>query len=540
LLSAEPRSTKGELTGDYWNSNNNSDLSSAFGYIPEAVWNDSCDPTLPSNYGNCNYSQTNYNIEGGGGGRSNCSQGTVDSAGNVTCTGGYAKPSWQVAPGVPADGVRDLPDVALVASPEDDSYIVCVEASCQYTVSNGVTTLTSAEALGGTSASTPLMASIMALVEQKNGQYLGQPNYTLYKLAAAQTAANCNSSNRTDPSQPGTCVFNDITAGNNSAPGLPGYGTAAPDFTTTTGYDLATGLGSVNVANLVANWSSIASAPSTTQITAGSTTATHGQPIPISVTVAASSGASGTPSGDIAIATSAYGAEGQYTLASGAWSGSISDLPGGTYNLTARYAGDGTFAGSTSGSVAVTITPEGSKPTIAVETLDSQGNYVPFAGSPIFGTEAYFSIAVAGASGKGNPTGTVNVLDGTTVIATGTLNSLGGALFSTTALGVGSHTLSVSYSGDNSFNASTSSATTVTVGKGQSQTRPFIPNQIYLGQPSVLAVDVAGSGTTLPTGTVQLFDNGAAISGALPARSKTGRPGPAMPRRPSRTPTPPR
>jgi hypothetical protein len=508
---------EGVLIGNYWNSNNDSDLSSAFGYIPEAAWNESCDPTLPSDYGNCPYSQTNYNLEGGGGGRSNCSQGTVNAAGDVTCTGGYAKPAWQAAPGVPADAVRDLPDVALNASAEDDPYIICVAGSCQYTVSNGVTTLTSAGVVGGTSASTPLMASIMALVEQKNGQYLGQPNYTLYQLAAAQTAANCNSSNRTNPAQTSACVFNDITTGNNSAPGLPGYGTATPDFTTTTGYDLATGLGSVNVANLVANWSSITTTPSTTQITAGATTAKHGQPIQIAVKVAAGTGATGTPTGDIAITASTYGTEGQYTLASGAWSGSISDLPGGTYNLIARYAGNGTFASSTSGSVAITITPENSKPALAVEMVNNQGNLVPFTGSPIFGTTAYFSVSVAGASGEGTPSGTVHVLDGANIAATGTLNATGTALLSTQSLGVGSHALTVSYSGDNNFNAATSSATTVAVGKGETTTYPFIVNNVYLNQPSLLAVTVSGSEIgTAPTGTVQFFDNGAAISGAIP------------------------
>jgi large repetitive protein len=508
---------EGVLIGNYWNSNNNSDLSSAFGYIPEAAWNESCDPNLPSVYGNCPYNQTNYNLEGGGGGKSNCSQGTVDSAGDVSCTAGYAKPAWQAAPGVPADGVRDVPDVALNASGNDDPYIVCVGASCQYTVSGGVTTLTSAGTVGGTSAATPLMASIMALVEQKNGQYLGQPNYTLYKLAAAQTASKCDSSSRTDPSKPSSCVFNDITTGNNSVPGLNGYGTATPDFTTTAGYDLATGLGSVNVANLVANWNSVSSTASTALITTGAKTAKHGQPIQIAVKVAASGGATGTPTGDIAISAGNYGTEGQYTLASGAWAGSISDLPGGTYNLTAHYAGDGTFAGSVSSGVALTITPEGSKPTLGVELAGNQNNLVPYTGSPIFGTPAYFKIEVTGASTEGIPTGTVNVLDGTAIVATGALNSIGGALLSTTALSVGKHALTVSYGGDNSFNGATSAATTITVGKGETTTYPFIVNNVFLNQPSLLAVTVSGSGTaTQPTGTVQFFDNGRAISGQLP------------------------
>jgi len=416
---------EGSLAGAYWNSNNTTGFTSALGYIPEAAWNESCDPTLPTDYGNCPYGMSNYSIAGTGGGASNCSQGTVDSTGNVTCTGGYTKPAWQVAPGVPSDAVRDLPDVSLNASPEDDPYIVCVEASCQYTTSGGSTSVTSVSLVGGTSASTPTMASIMALVEQKNGQYLGQPNYTLYKLAATQIASNCNSSNRTDPTQSSSCVFNDITSGNNSAPGLNGYGTATPDFTTTAGFDLATGLGSVNAANLVANWNNVSYAAATTKLTTSATTAKHGQPLQVGVTVAAASGSSGVPTGDIAISTDSHGTEGQYTLATGAWSGGISDLPGGAYNLTARYAGDATFNSSSSNSVAITITPEGSKPTLEVDMLDPTGtSLIPFAGSHYMGTAVYFKVAVAGASGQGIPTGSFNILDGTTVVANGTLNRI--------------------------------------------------------------------------------------------------------------------
>ena len=108
-------------------------------------------------------------------------------------------------------------------------------------------------------------------------------------------------------------------------------------------------------------------------------------------------------------------------------------------------------------------------------------------------------------------------MDGTTVVASGALNSIAGALLSTTALSVGKHALSVSYSGDNSFNAGASAATQITVSKGETVTYPFIVNNVFLNQPSLLAVTVAGSGTvTQPTGTVQFFDNGKAISGMLP------------------------
>jgi len=506
---------EGALAGQYWNTNNNANFESALGYIPEAVWNDSCDPTLPSLYGNCPYGESNYNIEGGGGGKSNCSQGTVDPSGNVTCTGGYPKPTWQTGPGVPADGVRDVPDVALNASPEDDPYILCALASCQFTGSGSSTTISTVGLVGGTSASTPTMASIMALIEQKNGQYLGLPNPTFYKLAAAQTTASCDSSAETDPTQTNACVFHDITSGNNGAPGLPGYGTTTPDFTAGAGYDLASGLGSVNVANIVANWNSVTYAPSTTQLSATATTATHGQAIPITVTVSGAGAAK--PTGDIAISAAQYGTEGQYTLgSSGTWTGNISDLPGGTYNLTARYAGDDVYASSTSTGVSLTISPENSVPALSVTVPNQQGQLVSVSGSQILGTPLYFKISAAGVSGNGIPTGAFNVLDGTTVVASGTLNAFGDALLSSQTLGVGSHSLTVAYAGDNSFNAATSAPTPVTIGKGEATTYPYIVSNVILGQPTILAVTVSGSGLTSPSGTVQFFDNGTAISAALP------------------------
>jgi subtilase family serine protease len=515
---------EGALAAVYWNSNNNSNFSSALGYIPEAAWNMSCDPTLPSDYGNCPYGMTYYSIVGGGGGASNCSQGIPDPNGSdyATCTGGYAKPAWQVATGVPSDGVRDLPDVSLNASPEDDAYILCVFSSCQYTTSGNTTTISSVSLVGGTSASAPTMASIMALVEEKNGQYLGQPNYTLYKLAATPAASSCNSSNRTDPTQTSSCIFNDITSGNNSAPGLPGYGTATPDYTTTVGYDLATGLGSVNAANLVANWDNVSYVASTAQLTAGATTGKHGQPLQLSVAVAGVSGSSGTPSGDIAISTDKYGTEGQYTLTSaGTWSGSISDLPGGTYNLSARYAGDATFGASTSNSTSVTITPENSVATLNVDIV-SGNTLVPVTGSLILGEPIYFKASVTGASGEGVPTGTINIMDGTKVVASGPLNAAGGLLLYSSVLGVGTHSLTAAYAGDNSFNSTTSTATSVTISKGETVTFPSATGAPVLGEPTILTATVAGTGTVLPTGTVQFFDNGTAISGAIPIATSSG------------------
>lgn len=494
----------------YWNSNNSVNLESALGYIPEGVWNDSCDPTLPSSTYNCNYSQSYNNVEGGGGGASSCAFGTVDGSGNVTCTGGYAKPAWQTGTGVPADTVRDIPDVALNASPEDDPYVACIAASCEYTISGTQVSVSQFSLAGGTSASAPLMAGIMALVEQQNGTYLGLPNYNLYALAN-QDGTSCSSSERTDPTQSASCIFNDVTVGNNSVPGLPGWGTATPDYTTTAGYDLATGWGSVNIANLVNNWKNgSVSSVTTTSLTATSTTSQHGQRIPLSVKVVSTTG---TPTGDVELMTDKYGAAGTYTLTSGTWSGNVSNLPGGTYNLTAHYGGDGRYSTSTSSTTSITITPESSTVSMQVEALDFVSDTLaPVSGSNQYGTDIYFKGTVAGTSGQGTPTGTVTILeDGSTTLATATLTADGGFLLNSTAISVGTHQITVKYSGDNSFNASTSAATSVTISQGQSETEISIYGVPAVGNTAPLAVTVAGTGPALPTGTVQFYDNNVAI-----------------------------
>src|SRR5262249_51887719 len=151
-------------------------------------------------------------------------------------------------------------------------------------------------AVGGTSASAPSFAAIMALVVQQYGRQ-GQANYVLYRLAAAETLLQCNASNTSNPPA-STCVFNDVTKGNNAVPGEPGYGTSTTKYQATTGFDLATGLGSVNVTNLVNKWNTVTFNATNTTLGPATVTSTHGSPVTLNVSVAPNGG-SGTPTGDI-------------------------------------------------------------------------------------------------------------------------------------------------------------------------------------------------------------------------------------------------
>jgi subtilase family serine protease len=287
----------------YWNSTNASNLSNAKGYIPETVWNATCtsqflfDAFFVPNYGATSLEQVcNHagdpnvgagdliKITGGSGGESLCTTNSTTPTSTTldasSCKGGYAKPSWQTGvTGIPADGHRDLPDVSLFAAggfPDGiigSAWLFCESQNgtngCDYTNPNYIIY----QETGGTSASSPAMAGIMTLIDQKTGSPQGLANPVLYKLASKETFANCKSG--TVAATGSACVFYDITYGNNSQvckTGSPDCLTSTSGdtygilsgYTTTTGFDLATGLGSVNATNLANAWPSVGGTPSAT------------------------------------------------------------------------------------------------------------------------------------------------------------------------------------------------------------------------------------------------------------------------------------
>ena len=507
------------LDANYWQTTNLPDFSSVIGYIPEAVWNESCDPTVdPTQCGGT----FEYFLVAGGGGPSNCTQSTVQitqSGETITCQSGYPKPSWQAGKGVPNDGARDLPDLALASGGGRDGYLLCVEGSCQTTTSDGQTALIQASVVGGTSAAAPSMSGLMALIEQKTGAYQGLVNYNFYKLAAAENLSACNSSHMTNPNHPSACIFNDVTSGNNNVSGQPGYNAG-------TGYDMASGLGSLNAENLLNSWSSITKLPTTTKILANTVQVQHGQPIPMIVAVKPSS-ANGVPTGDVAFITSIGDSLSGGTLVNGSFSGNVTGLPGGNYQVKARYSGDAMFASSTSGTVNVRVSPEDS--TVNVQPI--QGGMGTGAGAvqgsgPVFyGTPFGLQIDVQGKSGTGSATGTVTVQMDHKLLGTFPLNASGSSApgtngyffgfegLNSTAVPVGKHTFTVSYSGDNSFNPSIAAPYTLQVIKALGSTSLITVQQIFTaGVPINFVLAAFPYGPTgaeaLPTGTVQLYDCG--------------------------------
>jgi subtilase family serine protease len=275
-------------SASFWNANSGAPWSTAISYIPEIPWNDNCASVLIAQYfggtnvtygvnGFCNSGTGGsfQTLSGGGGGPSRCYSGSADTDGTVsgTCRG-YSKPSWQhgVA-GIPADGVRDTPDVSLFASNGiwGHAYATC------YTDPNGGGPCSGNPALwagngGGTSYGAPIMAGIQALVNQYKGGAQGNAAPVLYAFAVQQygTTGNPNCSANLGTAIESDCVFHDIVSGDtdvycgggaNCFQPSGNFGVLStintsyrPSYKAMIGYDLATGLGSVNAYNLVTQW----------------------------------------------------------------------------------------------------------------------------------------------------------------------------------------------------------------------------------------------------------------------------------------------
>ena len=550
----------------YWNPTNDPTGTSAKSYIPEIPWNENC---AQIGLAGCGASAPNgsVNIVAGSGGPSSL----------------YGKPKWQMGvTGVPNDSRRDQPDVSLFASAGFDGtgYVYCQSdrtisgaRTCDINASNGILDF---GVVGGTSASAPAFAGIMALVNQYQAAHgganrQGNANYVLYALAK-KAGASCTSS----AAEAAGCIFNDVTKGNSFLPtGAPGVGTNSvpcqggslncsvstagsngvlvdPSHTTTeawtatAGYDMTTGLGTVNVNNLATNWGSVSTISTTTSLTLSPTTGiTHGtgENVTVGITVKPSTG-TGVPAGDVSlIATfpngSAQGFD-HFTLSSGAVSGATTqNLPGGTYTVSAHYAGDGTNAPSDSSPVSVTVGQEGSQTFIVVPQFDPQtGNLINGnASSVVYGSSYIIRMYVTNSSATANPTGppsplcaslnqmtcptgTVTLTDNVTPVDQGTfqLNNAGYTRDlhpSVTTFTGGTHQLTAGYGGDNSYSKSTSAIDTFTITPAPMQLDLSSAINPYVGISYLIQVQGFPNvlGGVAPTGTVAIYDGSTLISG---------------------------
>jgi subtilase family serine protease len=314
----------------YWGPAINSSIdkiTSALQWIPEVAWNDD-----------------------------SSANGLSSSGGGASVL--FSKPAWQTGvAGIPADGKRDVPDIALYSSPDYPGYLFCssdpsngITGSC----ANGFrdannTFLTIA---GGTSFAAPVFAGMVALINQARDYTEGQGliNGELYTLASSGTTY--------------ASAFHDVTSGNNDCTAGATYCGSTAGYSAGTCYDEVTGLGSVNLANLILDWPQNSAASAS--LIATSTTVSASSSVPavnatdtFTITVAAASG-SATPSGNLTLSidggTTAYSnsgttatvalvASGTAGIATATYQTSFSTV--GMHQIIVEFPGSATFASST-------------------------------------------------------------------------------------------------------------------------------------------------------------------------------------------------
>ncbi len=368
----------------FWGTSNGTNDGSALSYIPEIPWNDDeelaqlCQGDSTNSFctqggspavtgwvpltstATAQQVQEDIWISAGGGGASNCWNhpgGICLGAGPPS--GGFAQPTYQqklVVPSAPA-GVRYVPDVSIMASPNFPGYILCTPVNAPKTATStcasGIASAVDASSIiGGTSVSSPVFAGIVTLMNQYLAASggLGNINSKLYYVAAANFYP----------------AFHHVTTGDNNVycqagdpVGFPGnvvcpasgiMGFSAENSDPATGYNLVNGLGSVDVNQLALAWAA-STATTSTSLSSSATTSVGGLGVTLTANVTPT-----TALGYVNYYVSGSNAPiGTAAVSGGAAALLTTALPNGTDNVTASYFGNN--GGSTSNSVTVTVTP---------------------------------------------------------------------------------------------------------------------------------------------------------------------------------------
>jgi uncharacterized membrane protein len=529
----------------YWRAANSPTYESAKSYVPEIPWNDSCASSLlaefegfSQTYGSSGFCNSNkgeadfLDTAGGGGGPSGCATGTPSQSAVVSGTcAGWPKPSYQSVLGNPSDGVRDIPDVSLFAASGVwlHYYPYCFSGPGGTSCSNPPVDWPGA---GGTSFSSPIMAGIQALVNQKAGARQGNPNFVYYSLAATEYGSSgdsaCNST--LGNAVGGSCIFYDVRQGDidvdcvaaptltncylpSGTNGVLSTSNSAyqPAYGTTTGWDFATGIGTVNAYNLVNNW------PAAFTLTANpaSLTIVQGSEETSTITITPSNGfsgnvtlsASGLPSGvtaafspSSATSSSTLTVRASETAATGTVTVTITGKSGTLTNTTVlslTVNSPPSFSLSASPSaVAVTLGSSGTS-TISITPANGfSGNVTLSAAGLPSGVTAAFSPNPATSSSTLTLTASTTAAAGT---ATVTITGTSGGLTETIAL-----SLTVSPAPSYTLSASPANVSVVRGSQGTS-TVSITPANGFSGSVSLSA---AG----LPSGVTAAFSPNPATS----------------------------
>jgi hypothetical protein len=568
----------GRLPTPYWNSNDTSPYESALSYVPEMSWNNTCGSLVAAAaFGEtaielCNISGVGVTLDGGGGGISTIySLPTWQSAYGVGLSTNFTSRSFRNLP--------DVSLFASDGSFWNHLLVFCDSSSgtpCNYAVGADA----SAMSAGGTSFVAPMLTGVIGLINQAHPSgnpaqptRQGQANYTFYALATKEygTPAAGNGSTSTPSvytceSNPlaittyssiaPSCIFHEIyrtpVAGQSTCVGAnntncivddnvqpcrsgtthcfpfgnnligllsvtPTTGTFEAAFPQSAGYNAATGLGSVNVANLVNDWKTVttpfastttlAASPTsisvvgTTTLTATVTATGRGSLAPPLGTVAfhAGTACSGTLLGTSALVPGSGHATASLAGITGNKLGGV-----GTKSAVGCFSGDGANDAVSSGTTSVTVTKATS-----TTTLTSSKN------PSTLGTAVTFT-ATIGPAGPPVPTGTVAFTsNGTTITGCSAvaLTALRTAKCTTSSLAKGTDTIKATYSGSTSYTGS-SATLTQTVNRDPSTTTLVSgANPSTAGHAVTFKATIGPAGPPVATGTVAFTSNGTTITG---------------------------
>lgn len=386
----------------------------------------------------------------------------------ASTTASLAAPSSNVAPGTPVSFTATVS--ATAGWPTPTGTVTFTSGTTQSTVQ-----LVNGQASFTTSWSTAGKYEVSAFYNGDSNDATSSA-YAIETVGTVTSTSLSSSANPAGVGQPvtftatvtGTSPTGSVSfydgANSPAAPTLLGSVTLSNANASLTVSNLAAGTHSITAyysgdsANVSSNSNAVSEVinqyATSTQLATSSASVTYGQPVTFTATVTSTASSGTEPSGSVAFQIMYQGANtvlGTAQLSNGQATLTTSRLPGGTDNVVAVYEGDSYYGSSTSNTVAETVNPA---PTTA--SVSSSAN------PATAGQQITFTATVSsGNASTGSVTGSVTFFDGSTTLITEQLS--GGAASYTTSLSVGTHTISVSYSGSSSYQGSKSSALQETV-----------------------------------------------------------------------------
>ena len=454
-------------SSQYWSPTNDPLQGSALSYVPETGWSNQ------------------EMVLGGGGGVSQM----------------FAKAGYQSDFDTAITSGRMVPDVALAAAPSPVPYLI---------VYNGSNLL-----VGGTSAAAPVLAGIAALVNHYQlamGNIaqpgLGNINPELYLLAEKI---------------PG--IFHDVTAGSNDVPctpGTPDCATGRLGYPAASGYDEATGLGSVDAYALASNWANATLGEATLTLATSTAQTQASQSVTLTARVSGDGGSvANSPvtfyysnpqsqAAPVSFWPAITDATGTATIGSNIF-------PAGSNFVTADFGGSSTVAaGASSNSVVIAVSAFPTATTASVTGTYRAGEMAEFsvivsapAGVVLGGPDPTDAHYAPGSVSLYSAEGTLQSQSAVGADGTATLNSH--------ALAAGNNAFYVSYSGNYYAAPSQSPALTLSAesqaGTATTTKLNASSTNISFGTSIILTAQVsAQTGSAVPTGTVTFYNGATALA----------------------------